>query len=88
MNVQNLVNKKKKAFIGMGAPPGYVPGLGRGATGFTTRLVHHFCTFILVGGCNIVRFPYRFGILCPNVTLFILTRTEGAKLFVLMIGAL
>ena len=37
MNVQNLVNKKKKAFIGMTAPPGYVPGLGRGATGFTTR---------------------------------------------------
>ena len=37
MNVQNLVNVKKKAFIGMNAPPGYVPGMGRGATGFTTR---------------------------------------------------
>ncbi|XP_065063649.1 pre-mRNA-processing factor 6-like isoform X2 [Rhopilema esculentum] len=28
---------KKKAFIGVPAPLGYVPGLGRGATGFTTR---------------------------------------------------
>ncbi len=32
-----LINKKKKAFIGMPAPVGYVAGLGRGATGFTTR---------------------------------------------------
>ena len=56
MNVQNLVNKKKKAFIGMTAPPGYVPGLGRGATGFTTRLliainipvnVNIYCPFAL-----------------------------------------
>uniref|UniRef100_A0A8B9RA07 Pre-mRNA-processing factor 6 n=1 Tax=Astyanax mexicanus TaxID=7994 RepID=A0A8B9RA07_ASTMX len=30
-------NKKKKPFLGMPAPLGYVPGLGRGATGFTTR---------------------------------------------------
>ena len=29
--------KKKKVFMGMPAPLGYVPGLGRGATGFTTR---------------------------------------------------
>eukprot|EP00794_Sanderia_malayensis_P012168 gene12168-13423_t len=28
---------KKKAFIGVPSPLGYVPGLGRGATGFTTR---------------------------------------------------
>ncbi|KAK2165169.1 hypothetical protein LSH36_54g10005 [Paralvinella palmiformis] len=35
--VQALVNKKKKSFIGLPAPLGYVPGLGRGATGFTTR---------------------------------------------------
>uniref|UniRef100_A0A8B9JVV6 Pre-mRNA-processing factor 6 n=1 Tax=Astyanax mexicanus TaxID=7994 RepID=A0A8B9JVV6_ASTMX len=28
---------KKKPFLGMPAPLGYVPGLGRGATGFTTR---------------------------------------------------
>jgi len=33
----SLISKKKKAFIGMAAPAGYVPGLGRGATGFTTR---------------------------------------------------
>lgn len=32
-----LVNKKKKAFIGLPAPLGYVAGVGRGATGFTTR---------------------------------------------------
>uniref|UniRef100_F7BJA3 Pre-mRNA-processing factor 6 n=1 Tax=Ciona intestinalis TaxID=7719 RepID=F7BJA3_CIOIN len=29
--------KKKKPWLGQAAPPGYVPGLGRGATGFTTR---------------------------------------------------
>ncbi|CAF0850805.1 unnamed protein product [Adineta steineri] len=29
--------KRNKAFMGMPAPLGYVPGLGRGATGFTTR---------------------------------------------------
>ncbi|CAG0881555.1 unnamed protein product [Cyprideis torosa] len=32
-----LVNKNKKHFIGMQAPLGYVAGVGRGATGFTTR---------------------------------------------------
>ncbi|KAG9510944.1 Pre-mRNA-processing factor 6, partial [Fragariocoptes setiger] len=32
-----LVSKKKKSFIGMPAPAGYVAGVGRGATGFTTR---------------------------------------------------
>lgn len=32
-----LVSKKKKAFIGLPAPLGYVAGAGRGATGFTTR---------------------------------------------------
>uniref|UniRef100_A0A672TAR7 Pre-mRNA-processing factor 6 n=1 Tax=Sinocyclocheilus grahami TaxID=75366 RepID=A0A672TAR7_SINGR len=31
------LNKKKKPFLGVPAPLGYVPGLGRGATGFTTR---------------------------------------------------
>lgn len=35
--VQSLVDRKKKTFIGLSAPLGYVPGLGRGATGFTTR---------------------------------------------------
>ncbi|VDO63696.1 unnamed protein product [Haemonchus placei] len=33
----SLVNKTKKHFMGMPAPAGYVPGVGRGATGFTTR---------------------------------------------------
>lgn len=33
----SLVNKAKKHFMGMPAPSGYVPGVGRGATGFTTR---------------------------------------------------
>ncbi|KAI6232354.1 PRP6-like protein [Aphelenchoides besseyi] len=33
----SLVNKTKKHFIGMPAPAGYVAGVGRGATGFTTR---------------------------------------------------
>lgn len=33
----SLVTKQRKAFLGQRAPPGYVPGLGRGATGFTTR---------------------------------------------------
>uniref|UniRef100_K1P8T2 Pre-mRNA-processing factor 6 n=1 Tax=Magallana gigas TaxID=29159 RepID=K1P8T2_MAGGI len=37
MSVQSLVSAKKKTFIGLPAPLGYVPGLGRGATGFTTR---------------------------------------------------
>ncbi|KAK0053867.1 pre-mRNA-processing factor 6 [Biomphalaria pfeifferi] len=37
MSVQSFVNKRKKTFIGLPAPLGYVPGLGRGATGFTTR---------------------------------------------------
>ena len=30
MSVQSLVNKRKKSFIGLPAPLGYVPGLGRG----------------------------------------------------------
>lgn len=33
----SLVNKTKKHFLGMPAPSGYVAGVGRGATGFTTR---------------------------------------------------
>uniref|UniRef100_A0A1I8H9X7 Pre-mRNA-processing factor 6 n=2 Tax=Macrostomum lignano TaxID=282301 RepID=A0A1I8H9X7_9PLAT len=33
----SLVSRKRREFIGMPAPPGYVPGVGRGATGFTTR---------------------------------------------------
>lgn len=33
----SLVNKTKKHFMGMQAPVGYVAGVGRGATGFTTR---------------------------------------------------
>uniref|UniRef100_A0A0N5APJ7 Pre-mRNA-processing factor 6 n=1 Tax=Syphacia muris TaxID=451379 RepID=A0A0N5APJ7_9BILA len=33
----SLVNKRKKHFMGMPAPAGYVAGVGRGATGFTTR---------------------------------------------------
>uniref|UniRef100_A0A915M987 Pre-mRNA-processing factor 6 n=1 Tax=Meloidogyne javanica TaxID=6303 RepID=A0A915M987_MELJA len=33
----SLVNKTKKHFMGMSAPAGYVAGVGRGATGFTTR---------------------------------------------------
>jgi len=28
--VQSLVDKKKRSFIGLPAPLGYVPGLGRG----------------------------------------------------------
>lgn len=32
-----LVSKQRKHFIGMPAPLGYVAGVGRGATGFTTR---------------------------------------------------
>ncbi|KAI7794687.1 pre-mRNA-processing factor 6 [Triplophysa rosa] len=35
--LMGALNKKKKPFLGMAAPLGYVPGLGRGATGFTTR---------------------------------------------------
>ncbi|CBY20302.1 unnamed protein product [Oikopleura dioica] len=31
------VKRKQKPFLGQKAPTGYVPGLGRGATGFTTR---------------------------------------------------
>uniref|UniRef100_A0A8D1UXI3 Pre-mRNA-processing factor 6 n=1 Tax=Sus scrofa TaxID=9823 RepID=A0A8D1UXI3_PIG len=37
VGVTAAMNKKKKPFLGMPAPLGYVPGLGRGATGFTTR---------------------------------------------------
>ncbi|KAF7282681.1 pre-mRNA processing factor 6 [Rhynchophorus ferrugineus] len=32
-----LVNRNKKHFLGVPAPLGYVAGVGRGATGFTTR---------------------------------------------------
>ena len=35
--MSSLISKKKKSFLGLPAPLGYVPGLGRGATGFTTR---------------------------------------------------
>jgi hypothetical protein len=31
------VSRQRKAFLSQAPPPGYVPGLGRGATGFTTR---------------------------------------------------
>ncbi|XP_077291122.1 pre-mRNA processing factor 6 isoform X2 [Arctopsyche grandis] len=34
---QALVNRNKKHFLGIPAPLGYVAGVGRGATGFTTR---------------------------------------------------
>ncbi|KAK8765171.1 hypothetical protein V5799_032219 [Amblyomma americanum] len=33
----SLVAKKRKHFLGVPAPLGYVAGVGRGATGFTTR---------------------------------------------------
>ena len=33
----NAANAAKKHFLGMPAPLGYVAGVGRGATGFTTR---------------------------------------------------
>ena len=39
--MSSLISKKKKAFLGMPAPLGYVPGLGRGATGFTTRSIFY-----------------------------------------------
>jgi pre-mRNA-processing factor 6 len=32
-----FVNRNKKHFMGIPAPLGYVAGVGRGATGFTTR---------------------------------------------------
>ena len=31
------VKRRQKPFLGQKAPPNYVAGLGRGATGFTTR---------------------------------------------------
>jgi len=31
MSVQSFVSKRKKHFIGLPAPLGYVPGLGRGS---------------------------------------------------------
>ncbi|VDD79393.1 unnamed protein product [Mesocestoides corti] len=34
---QSLISKKRKEFLGLSAPLGYVAGVGRGATGFTTR---------------------------------------------------
>ena len=36
-SAQFLASKKKKQFLDLQAPPGYVAGVGRGATGFTTR---------------------------------------------------
>lgn len=36
-SAQFLASKKKKQFLDLPAPPGYVAGVGRGATGFTTR---------------------------------------------------
>merc|ERR1719188_2697193 len=32
-----MVNKQRKHFLGLPSPLGYVAGVGRGATGFTTR---------------------------------------------------
>ena len=32
-----MISKKPKSFIGQTVPPGYQAGVGRGATGFTTR---------------------------------------------------
>ncbi|VDN95867.1 unnamed protein product [Rodentolepis nana] len=32
-----MISKKRREFIGLSAPLGYVAGVGRGATGFTTR---------------------------------------------------
>lgn len=32
-----MLTAKQRAFMGKPPPPGYIPGLGRGATGFTTR---------------------------------------------------
>lgn len=40
MSVQSLVSRKKKSFIGLPAPLGYVPGLGRGLT------ISIFLTFV------------------------------------------
>ncbi|VDL89024.1 unnamed protein product [Schistocephalus solidus] len=34
---QSLISKKRREFLGLAAPLGYVAGIGRGATGFTTR---------------------------------------------------
>lgn len=34
---QSLINKKRREFLGLSAPLGYVAGVGRGAHGFTTR---------------------------------------------------
>lgn len=34
---QSMISKKRREFIGLSAPLGYVAGVGRGATGFTTR---------------------------------------------------
>jgi pre-mRNA-processing factor 6 len=36
-SAQFLASKKKKQFLDLASPPGYVAGVGRGATGFTTR---------------------------------------------------
>ena len=36
-SAQFLASKKQKSFFSLPAPPGYVAGVGRGATGFTTR---------------------------------------------------
>ncbi len=32
-----MISKKRREFLGLSAPLGYVAGVGRGATGFTTR---------------------------------------------------
>lgn len=32
-----MLNPRVREIMGLEPPPGYVPGLGRGATGFTTR---------------------------------------------------
>ena len=37
MGESTQVNKQRKHFLGLPSPLGYVAGVGRGATGFTTR---------------------------------------------------
>ena len=39
LGMENIdgVKRRQKPFLGQKAPPNYVAGLGRGATGFTTR---------------------------------------------------
>ena len=46
----SLISRKRKGFVAQPAPPGYVPGLGRGLVEGTIILIM-LIVVLLIGGC-------------------------------------